>query len=91
MIDREEVLRIAALARLELSPEELERMRSDLSEILDYVGQLARIEGAGAEASPAAGTPRREDRVVTSRFTAELLEAAPAREAGLVLVPRVVE
>jgi aspartyl-tRNA(Asn)/glutamyl-tRNA(Gln) amidotransferase subunit C len=91
MIDREEVLRIAALARLELSTDEVERMTRDLSNILDYVNQLARVEGQAPVPEPAEGTPQREDRVSPSRYTAELLAAAPAREDALVKVPRVVE
>ena len=91
MIEREEVLRIAALARLELSPDELERMTADLSSILEYVNQLARVEGQARPPQPAPGTPQREDRVVPYRHTAELLDAAPAREGPLVQVPRVVE
>lgn len=91
MIDREEVLRIAALARLELSGEELERMTGDLSKILEYVAQLARVQEAAPEADEGLSTPRREDRVSPSRHVSELLNAAPAREGALVRVPRVID
>ncbi len=43
-IDRDEVLRIAELAQLELSEEELERMTRELGSILDYVRQLEQLE-----------------------------------------------
>jgi aspartyl-tRNA(Asn)/glutamyl-tRNA(Gln) amidotransferase subunit C len=91
VIERDEVLRIAALARLELSPEEVERMTRDLSSILEYVGQLARVQEAAPAVEEGLATPRREDRVVPSRLVAELLDAAPAREGALVRVPRVIE
>ena len=91
MIDREEVLRIAALARLELSSAEVDRMALDLSKILDYVAQLSRVEDQVPAGDEGPGTPRREDRVAPSRVTEELLAAAPAREGALVRVPRVVE
>jgi aspartyl-tRNA(Asn)/glutamyl-tRNA(Gln) amidotransferase subunit C len=91
MIDRQEVLRIAELARLELSPDELERMTTDLSRILDYVSQLRDLSEAPPRAEEVAATPLRDDSVVPSRLVAELLEAAPAREGALVRVPRVVE
>ena len=91
MIDRDEVLRIAALARLELSHEELERMAHDLSAILDYVKQLAAIPGAAVGAETAAPTPRRPDRVAPSRVVAELLENAPDRDGALLRVPAVIE
>jgi aspartyl-tRNA(Asn)/glutamyl-tRNA(Gln) amidotransferase subunit C len=91
MIEREEVLRIAALARLELSTEELERMTADLSNILEYVNQLARVEGQARAPEAAPGTPQREDRAVPYRHPTELLGVAPAREGPLIKVPRVVE
>lgn len=40
MISKEEVCRIAKLARLELSEKEIEKMQRDLSEILDYFDLL---------------------------------------------------
>ncbi|MFN2432240.1 MAG: Asp-tRNA(Asn)/Glu-tRNA(Gln) amidotransferase subunit GatC [Gemmatimonadota bacterium] len=91
MIERDEVLRIAALARLELSPEEVERMARELSQILEHVERLARVTEAAPGERPAEGTPRRQDRVASSRVVDELLEQAPAREGPLVRVPRVVE
>ena len=91
MIDREEVLRVAALARLELSPEEVERMTGDLSKILEYVAQLSRVQEAAPPPREGEGTPRREDRVVASRYMTELVDAAPEREGMLVRVPRVIE
>jgi aspartyl-tRNA(Asn)/glutamyl-tRNA(Gln) amidotransferase subunit C len=92
MIEREEVLRIAELARLELSADEVERMTGDLSKILEYVAQLSRVQDdAAAAADQAPPTPRREDKVLPSRHVSELLDAAPSREGALVRVPRVVE
>jgi aspartyl-tRNA(Asn)/glutamyl-tRNA(Gln) amidotransferase subunit C len=43
-ITREQVLHVARLARLELSDEELERMREQLSAILDAVGKVSELE-----------------------------------------------
>ncbi len=40
MISKEEVLKIAKLARLELSDKEVEKMQKDLSSILDYFDLL---------------------------------------------------
>lgn len=47
MIDRDQVLHVAKLARLRLSDEEVERMSGELSTILDHIetiGELA-LEG----------------------------------------------
>jgi aspartyl-tRNA(Asn)/glutamyl-tRNA(Gln) amidotransferase subunit C len=43
-ITREQVLHVAKLARLELSDEELERMREQLSAILDAVGKVSELD-----------------------------------------------
>jgi aspartyl-tRNA(Asn)/glutamyl-tRNA(Gln) amidotransferase subunit C len=68
-ITREEVLRVAELAHLELTAEEVELYRGQLDEILDYVGKLERLDvsnvepmaqvlftGAGAPATNLSGT-----------------------------------
>ena len=45
----EEVKHIANLARLELSDEELERYRQQLSSILDHVAQLSELDTSDIE------------------------------------------
>jgi aspartyl-tRNA(Asn)/glutamyl-tRNA(Gln) amidotransferase subunit C len=44
MIDREQVLHVARLARLELSEEEVERMAAELSGILEHVDRIAALD-----------------------------------------------
>jgi aspartyl-tRNA(Asn)/glutamyl-tRNA(Gln) amidotransferase subunit C len=44
MIDREQVLKVAHLARLRLSDEEVERMSGELSSILDHVEKISELE-----------------------------------------------
>jgi aspartyl-tRNA(Asn)/glutamyl-tRNA(Gln) amidotransferase subunit C len=44
MIDREEVLHVARLARLQLTDDEVERMTGELSKILDSVEQISRLD-----------------------------------------------
>jgi len=48
-LTKEEVLHIAKLARLELKDEEVEKFRTQLSEILEYVGQLSKVDTKGIE------------------------------------------
>jgi aspartyl-tRNA(Asn)/glutamyl-tRNA(Gln) amidotransferase subunit C len=48
-ISREEVLRVAQLAHLELAPEEVETYRGQLDEILAYVGKLQELDVSGVE------------------------------------------
>lgn len=44
MISKEEVIRIAKLARIELSDQEIEKMQKDLSAVLDYFDLLKKAE-----------------------------------------------
>jgi aspartyl-tRNA(Asn)/glutamyl-tRNA(Gln) amidotransferase subunit C len=44
VIDREQVLHVARLARLELSEEEIERMAGELSGILEHVDRISELD-----------------------------------------------
>ena len=49
MIGREQVLHVAKLARLRLSDEEIERMSSELSGILDHIEKIEELDLDGVE------------------------------------------
>jgi aspartyl-tRNA(Asn)/glutamyl-tRNA(Gln) amidotransferase subunit C len=49
MIDREQVLHVAKLARLRLSDEEVETMVGELSGILDHVDRIGNLDLEGVE------------------------------------------
>jgi aspartyl-tRNA(Asn)/glutamyl-tRNA(Gln) amidotransferase subunit C len=49
MISKEEVQHVAKLARLGLTPEEVEKFQQELSSILDYIEKLKAVEVAGVE------------------------------------------
>ena len=44
MIDREQVLHVARLARLRLTDEEVERMTGELSSVLDHIEKIGELE-----------------------------------------------
>ena len=44
MIDRDQVLHVARLARLELSDEEVARMAEELSHVLDHIEKIRELE-----------------------------------------------
>ncbi len=86
---------IAALARLELKTDEIPVYTASLSRILDMVGQLEKADTSAIEpmAHPLSGQVQRL-RVdeVTSGNSRELNQRnAPQVEAGLYLVPKVIE
>jgi aspartyl-tRNA(Asn)/glutamyl-tRNA(Gln) amidotransferase subunit C len=91
-----EVRRIAALARLELSPEEEQSLGAQLSGILDYVALLEELDVADVEPMThalAAGelAPLREDEVRPSLSAEEALANAPERDGTCFKVPRIIE
>jgi aspartyl-tRNA(Asn)/glutamyl-tRNA(Gln) amidotransferase subunit C len=49
MIDREQVLHVARLARLELSEDEVERMSRELTTILEHVERISELDLDGVE------------------------------------------
>ncbi|MBK5220990.1 MAG: Asp-tRNA(Asn)/Glu-tRNA(Gln) amidotransferase subunit GatC [Thermoleophilia bacterium] len=49
MIDRDQVLHVARLARLKLSDEEVERMTEELSGILAHVDRISQMDLDGVE------------------------------------------
>lgn len=49
MIERAEVLHVARLARLRLTDDEVERMTSELSSVLDHIAAIEEIDLRGVE------------------------------------------
>jgi aspartyl-tRNA(Asn)/glutamyl-tRNA(Gln) amidotransferase subunit C len=93
-ITRDEVRRVAALARLRLEPAEEERLTADLGHILDAFARLRSVDTTGVEparaiAEPA--TPLRDDAVTNPDATDELLANAPAPEGRWFRVPKIIE
>ena len=90
----DDVRRIALLSRIELSPAEVERTRDQLNGILGFVEQLQAVDTSGVQPmSHAADVVQRlrADRVAESDRRAAFQAIAPDTEAGLYLVPKVIE
>jgi len=91
-ISREEVLRMAKLARLRLSDPEVRAMTRDLEAILSYVEQLQAVEPSDviptAHAIPLA-TPLRRDEPEGDLDPDLALANAPARQGTAFAVPKV--
>ena len=93
-LSRHDVQRIAELARLELTSDELELFTRQLGDILTYVEQIRALDTTGvAPTSQGINRPVERDDVPGATLTrAQLLDNAPdaAIEAGLFKVPRVI-
>ena len=91
-LTRQEVAKVASLARLALSEDELERMTGELQKIVGLVSQLAEVDTAdvAALAHPLdAENVFRPDEPRPSLSTAEALQAAPRHDGECFLVPAV--
>lgn len=86
--------RIADLARLELSSEELDLFTRQLGDILTYVEQIRALDTSGVEpTSQVLNRPvDRDDTPGPTLTRAQLLDNAPdaSTEAGLFKVPKVI-
>ena len=99
-ITREDVLRVAELAHLDLSDTEVETYLRQLDSILTYVEKLNELDTAGVEpmahvappgAEGSAGTPLREDVQAPCNIIGEVLAGAPEATSTHFRVPRVIE
>ena len=93
-LDADQVARIAYLARLEIKEEAIPEYARNLSDILDFVEQMSAVDTTDIEpmAHPQDVAQRlREDEVTESNHRDEYQKIAPATEAGLYLVPKVIE
>jgi aspartyl-tRNA(Asn)/glutamyl-tRNA(Gln) amidotransferase subunit C len=93
-LQRADVEKIAHLARLAVSEDELDAVTADLSNILHLVAQMGLADTAGVEpmAHPLHMVQRlREDAVSETDQREKFQAIAPLTEAGLYLVPRVIE
>lgn len=90
----DDVSRIARLARIEISSAEAERTRDQLNGILDFVAQLQAVDtdGIAPMAHAVDVVQRLRPDAVTESDRREAFQAiAPETEAGLYLVPKVIE
>ncbi len=93
-ISESDVLNIAHLARLEIETTDIPKYAQDLSSILELVEQMQtqNTDQIVPMAHPLNATQRlREDNVTEPNQRDLAMAIAPAAEAGLYLVPKVIE
>ncbi|MGV1100809.1 Asp-tRNA(Asn)/Glu-tRNA(Gln) amidotransferase subunit GatC [Thiovibrio sp. JS02] len=92
-ITPEEVTYVAKLARLELSPAEVEKTTAQLDRILSYVEKLNELDTTGIPVTTHALAVRnafRADEVKPSLPQAEALANGPLQNGEAFVVPRVI-
>ena len=92
-LTKEEVLKVAKLARLEFESEEIEKYQYELNEILNYIDMLDEIKTDTIEPLTQVNDDRnnlREDKIRPSLSVNEALKNAPESIDGTLVVPKVV-
>ncbi|QLE55012.1 Asp-tRNA(Asn)/Glu-tRNA(Gln) amidotransferase subunit GatC [Nostoc sp. TCL26-01] len=92
MIDREQVRKVALLARLELTPEEEEKFTTQLGSILDYVQQLSELDVSDVPPTTRAidmSNVTREDDLQPYPERDAILNSAPEQEGEFFRVPKI--
>jgi aspartyl-tRNA(Asn)/glutamyl-tRNA(Gln) amidotransferase subunit C len=101
-VTMDEVLRVAELANLDLTAEEVPRMQRDLSAILGHIAQLNELETSGVPAmaqvgqmlgaeSESTGASLRADALRPSLDRAAVMASAPESDGRFFKVPKVIE
>lgn len=93
-LEKQDVIKIAHLARLSLDDSDAELYQHSLSSVLDLVEQMQSVNTDGVEplSNPLEAKQRLREDVVTEENRREaFLANAPQTEAGLFLVPKVID
>jgi len=93
-IDKETVKHVAHLSRIELQPNELEKLSGQLHDILGFIDKISNLDIDKVE--PAShilpiSNVLREDRPHLSLSPEKALENAPSRKGNFFSVPKIIE
>lgn len=91
-LDPETVKKMAVLARLELTDEQVREFSGQMSTIIEYFNQLGEVDVESVPPANLVGVREdvlREDQVAESLASEEFLEGVPERHADQVSIPPV--
>lgn len=91
MITKEDIKKLAGLARMELSDSEAEHLTGEVDSILSYVGQITNTTGDLVREVPKLHNVMREDipQNKAGQYTEDILKNAPAREGNYLKVKKI--
>ena len=93
MIDREEVRKVANLARLDITEAEEAEFTTQLNSILEYFEKLSELDTTEVEPTTRAietSNITRADKIVPFADKEELLKAAPEQQGEFFRVPKII-
>lgn len=90
----QDVLRLARLARIQITEEEMQKYAQELTAILKYVEQLSGVDTKGleptAQVTGLTNVMRQDEVIDYGTSSQDLLKNAPATEKNLIKVKRVI-
>lgn len=91
MVSKEEVVRLAALARLDVEEGDIDHVAKEMSDIVAYVSQVEKISG-DVEFNHTHVNVMREDNTPHDGglYTEDLLANAPTTKNNLISVPKII-
>ncbi|EAW34298.1 Asp-tRNA(Asn)/Glu-tRNA(Gln) amidotransferase subunit GatC [Lyngbya sp. PCC 8106] len=94
MIDREQVRKVAHLARLKVTPEEEEKFTTELGSILEYFEQLKELDTENVQPTTRAidvSNISRPDELKPYENRESLLGSAPSSDGDYFKVPKILK
>ena len=87
-ISRDEILKLAKLSKLQLSEDEILQYQKELSEILEYVSQLSKVDTKNlkptSQVTGLENVTRKDEIIDYGANSADLLKNAPALKGDLI-------
>ena len=90
-IDDKLLTKLQKLGMIEIDEDKQEEVKTQLSEILGFVDNIATLDTQNVEFSSDLKTPMREDEVCRSSVRDEVLSHAPNAQDGFFVVPKIIE
>jgi len=94
-ITEKDIRKIAKLARISVTDEEVEKFGGEITNIMDWIGQLAEVDTESVEPISGVGgyslRYREEDVVSDGNKQSDVLSNAPKSQFGCYVVPKVVD
>ena len=96
MISKEDIQKLAELSRIKLGDAEIESLQKDISNILDYVGQVSAIEGSAEKTVPLHHNVMRDDAPYEENSPLkgaheDIVAAFPRKEGDYNLVRKIIQ
>ncbi len=92
-IDRDLIIKIAGLARLEIEPDQADKFAHQSREIIEYMDCLNQVDTTGVEPfySPSDKVSvMREDVCLATHERKDILDNAPGHDGKYFIVPRII-